>query len=84
MHTKQEIIAMRQEGKGLLKQGTFWTDEDISMLKIGYMEGDTITDIALNRGRSEPAVLNKLRQLKMLPVKPKKRGVRKPDTSNNQ
>ncbi len=58
---------MRTEGKGLFKQGTIWTDADIALLKIGYQNGDNISEIALNRGRTESAVMNKLKQLKMLP-----------------
>ncbi len=67
MHSKSEISAMRKEGKGLFKQGTFWTDVDKEMVKIGYLDGDSISEIALNQGRSESAVMNKLRQMKMLP-----------------
>ena len=67
MFSKKDIQAMRTEGKGLLKQGSFWTDVDKEMLKIGYLEGDSISEIALNQGRSESAVMNKLKQLKMLP-----------------
>ena len=73
MFSKKDIQAMRTEGKGLLKQGSFWTDVDKEMLKIGYLEGDSISEIALNQGRSESAVMNKLRQMKMLPPPMKKK-----------
>ena len=76
MHSKKEIIDMRNEGKGLFNQGTFWTEVDKELLKDAYLDGDSISEIALNRGRSESAIMNKLKQLKMLPpAKHKKKPV---------
>ena len=80
MHSKKEIIEMRRDGKGLFNQGTIWAEADKEMLKIGYLDGDSISEIALNRGRSESAIMNKLKQLKMLPpAKRKKKPVSNTD-----
>ena len=57
------VINMRRRTVRLDREGDYWTDEEKQKLVQKFMEGEGITEIALELQRSEPAIYQMIEKL---------------------
>ena len=57
---KPKIIAMRKEGEGMENDGHYWTEEDINHLIEDHNDGIGISEMAVEFGRSENAIIQQM------------------------
>ena len=69
---KNKTIAMRNGELQLLRDGECWTDDERECVRIMFVEGRPVNEIALELQRTEGAVYQQISNMKLYVVAPEK------------
>lgn len=72
-----KIIAMRQRGEGIERDGQYWSDDDKKILEKEFEARVGVSEIAIQLHRSENAVMQQIDHLKLYEKVKKKRHTKK-------
>ena len=62
---RNQIIALRQGDASASVRKNYWSNDDREMLKKKFLEGDRITEIAIDFNRTELAIVTQLNAMGM-------------------
>lgn len=77
---QEKIIALRFQGEGMENDGAYWTEADRRYLIEEYVNGMSISHLAINLHRSEGAIMQQMIQEGLVVTPEGKRRNRRPKT----